>query len=325
MSAADNLNRQQFGSSWKHQMRGPNDEWLRGPGSHVEHSDYGHGVVEEVKGRHATVRFDNGTRRTFGSLMEHEPVGEDKFFKARIGPTEDDVPNPEHLERHLAPEIPSTDQPWGSRYNVNWQAGDRNMVGYTTKGNGAIEASLRRGEQPEPPMDVGRVDSVIASRHLKQPTLLYRGIAITPELDKKLVPGAEFSDKSYTSTTTAPQWADEFADFRVTGKAPWKNKDIESKPLGGKPGRLVLHAPAGQEIGPGEPALAEYVLPRDSRYRVTQRMTHPSGREIIHAEVLPHGEHAPLKHVDYPDPREKWLSNRRIDPVTGAVSYGGRN
>lgn len=308
--------------AWRHELRGPNGEWVHSPGEVTGSEAYGHGRVIDVGPKRVTVRFGDGSVRRFGSLYDYPLTGEDAYFKARIGPTQDDTPDPANISgpRKLAPEIPAVDRPWGP--GAGFEAMDSHMVNYTTKGNGAIEAALRRGEQPPPPMNVTYADNVIASRHLTQPTILYRGIALTPELEAKLKPGAVFTDRSYTSTSTAPQWADEFADFRVTGTAPWANKEMLATPVAGKPARIVIHAPAGQEIGPGEPGLAEYVLPRDSRFRVTGTSTDASGRVTIDMDVLPHGPHQPLKPVAYPDPRDRFLRNQHIDPVTGVVTYG---
>jgi hypothetical protein len=307
-----------------HELRGPDGRWVRGPGDDFTHGAYGHGTVTSVKGRAATVRFDDGSVRRFGSLMEHEPAGEEKYFRAHVGPTEGDVPDPHNTHQFtLAPEIPATDKPWGPGAGGDWQSSDQHMVPYTTRGNAAIEAALRHGEEPAPPMHPGLVDQVIAKRHLTQDTTLYRGIGLSPELKAKMVPGATFRDSAYTSTTTAPQWADEFANFRITGTAPWASKDMGGEPHPEQePARMVLHARKGQEIGPGEPGLAEYVLPRDSGYRVTSVDRGPDGMTQVHADVLPVTQHTALKPVAYPDPRDQLLKNRKIDPVTGAVTYG---
>lgn len=310
--------------AWHHELRGSDGKWLKGPGSPFTHQEYGHGTVSAVDGRTATVRFDDGSTRQFGSAMQYEPVGDDRYFKAQIGPTGEDVKYPGDPAQHLSPEIPATDKGW--QESGPWQASDRNMVPYTTRGNAKIEAALRRGEMPEPPMDAGAVDRVIAKRHLTQPTVLYRGIGLSPELKQRLVPGAEFSDQAYTSTTTAPEWADEFAHFRITGTAPWANKEMLGEPHPGwEPARMVIHAQPGQEIGPGEPGLAEYVLPRDSRYRVESVAPGADGTTEIHMSVQQSGAHTALKPVDYPDPRARFLQHHDVLQPDGSYTrvYGG--
>lgn len=114
---------------------------------------------------------------------------------------------------------------------------------------------------------IAAIDSAEQKISLARDTTMYRGIALTPDLAAQIKPGATFTDKNFTSLTTSPQWADDFARLRVTGhdKAGF---EAEEGTWGGTPLRMAVHMKAGQHIVPGQGNIGEYILPRGSTFHV---------------------------------------------------------
>lgn len=136
----------------------------------------------------------------------------------------------------------------------------------SVRGSAALNGSLRRGEQPDPEREreIGAMDSLITSHVLKQDAVVYRGMAMTPKWRDKLRPGAVFSDLGYISTTTDPDRARKFAE--------WRSSSQEDA----VPAIMEVRLPSGTNAAPGMPKLSEYVLMHGTRFRVDD--VSPDGR-----------------------------------------------
>lgn len=128
----------------------------------------------------------------------------------------------------------------------------------SVRGSAALNGPLRAGRVPDPPRDteMAALDALIYDHVLKQQATVYRGMAMSQKWKDLLKPGAVFSDKGYTSTTTDPRKAANFAEWRSKGR-----NDAE-------PCYMQITVPAGYHTAPGMPKLSEYILPRFTRYRV---------------------------------------------------------
>lgn len=141
--------------------------------------------------------------------------------------------------------------------------------------------SWRRGDE------VHSLDKLERKYTTTAPVSLYRGMALSPELEAKLKPGAIFTDKGFTSTSTDAHMAEQFAQLRTTGHFtdPELNA-MGAKALGGKAVLMHIIVPKGFHIMPGEAdnIIYEYVLPRGGRYRVEKIL--PPGNYPVPEYIL---------------------------------------
>lgn len=147
---------------------------------------------------------------------------------------------------------------------------------YYISGNGeqVINGALRSGRAPSPEVAaaIAKVDKVTGSMRLTEPASMYRGIAMRPGFTLK--PGDTFTDNGFTSLSTSKNWAGAFADLSATGKSKYlSTATAGTMPAhaGGTPAILHFSLPAGQQLGPGDDSVGEYVLPRGSTFKVTGR------------------------------------------------------
>ena len=154
---------------------------------------------------------------------------------------------------------------------------DAMMFGY----GGRNPENYRRGDE------VRALDRLERKYTTTKPASLYRGMALSPELKAKLRPGAIFTDKGFTSTSTDPYMAEQFAQLRTTGHftAPDLNA-MGAKALGGEAVLLHIIVPKGAHLIPGESdaQISEYVLPRGGRNRVEKIL--PPGTYSVPTYVL---------------------------------------
>lgn len=186
----------------------------------------------------------------------------------------------------------------------------------SNEGSQAINGALRAGHLPEngtsghvltfndymtaamlgfdiPVNEYRRADEVRALDKLEHkytttaPVSLYRGMALSPELEAKLKPGAIFTDKGFTSTSTDPHLAEQFAQLRTTGHFTDANINaMGAKALGGTAVLMHIIVPKGSHIMPGEAdsTIHEWVLPRGGRYRVEKIL--PPGNYPVPEYIL---------------------------------------
>jgi len=141
------------------------------------------------------------------------------------------------------------------------------MERYTDPNSGINEA-LRSGKHDEHADNISKIDEAIAGSSLGGKTTLYRGLTADPDTLSKLTPGAEFSDSAFVSTTYNPATAARFAVARAFGKTSAASvADVPA--LGGKPVVMRITVPKGGHAVLGSQAVNEYVLPRDSKFKVT--------------------------------------------------------
>jgi ADP-ribosyltransferase exoenzyme len=144
------------------------------------------------------------------------------------------------------------------------------------KPNAAINGALRGGKVSElPPVwqrDIEELDGTLAQFRTTKPYTAFRGIAMTPELEAKMKPGATFTDPGYVSLSDDPHIASGFAFMRTHGYFPWDNPDNPAQMItpvpNSKPVTLTINAPTGTHMIPGQPTIDEWVLPRGTKFHV---------------------------------------------------------
>lgn len=230
-------------------------------GTQVSHPDHGTGTVistsgTAVKDGSALVKFKDGTSETFGVDFNRgiEP-GEPADGLARAVP---DVPVTGAKTMYDLPDAQSS-------------AVNKYIGGETER---AINDGLRGiGGPPDTKTkrQIATMDKAVQATHLSAPTTLYRGIALRPP-GFTFKAGDTFTDSGFTSVSTSPDMAKEFADLAATGKS--KIMDAETMGdmtghTGGTPAVMHLNLPAGQPMGPGDASVGEFILPRGTQYKVT--------------------------------------------------------
>ena len=274
-------------------------------GTQVTHPEFGTGVIRQkhhnmANGTTADVFFPvTGTRANFEvTSAERDPVdvlgGNETALAKR--PTEPDL-SPE-------PDLPSYESTSGF---FGEQPLDRNLYGdeleavddyVSPEGSEAINTSLRRGGPPRDQYgdvdhdrlaEIRSLDNVISSHTLNKDATVYRGISLSPELERKLQPGKTFTDKAFTSTSSSLTWAARFAEMR-SGQHTQGGEGVhllEAKTVEGKPAIMRITVPAGSHMAPGETDIGEYVLPRKSRFHVDSIESNAMAATMLNVSVLP--------------------------------------
>jgi hypothetical protein len=269
-------------------------------GMTVVHPDYGTGKVTSITGastvprlpmddpfygptfkpgwnRHgsgqaiAHVTFANGKKADFPYVNRANQLYQMEYQRGlQSGP---DITLPPTVQdtggMFYAPHLPKTN---GSLSDLT-PAEQKSIMDYVSPNdNPTISSFLRKGTAGQAYNDIQargtieELDSAESKITLAEPYTMYRGIALTPALAKKIKTGATFTDKDFVSSSTSQDWANTFAQLRATGRA--KDIGAEVKAEGGTPLRMALHLQPGQHIMPGEGDLGEYILPRGSSFHV---------------------------------------------------------
>jgi hypothetical protein len=230
-------------------------------GTQVTHPDHGTGTVistsgTAVKNGSALVKFKDGTSETFGVDFNRgiEP-GESTDGLARA------VPNVPVTGAKTMYDLPDAQASAVNKY----------IGGETER---AINDGLRGiGGPPDAKTkrQIATMDKAVQATHLSAPTTLYRGIALRPP-GFTFKAGDTFTDSGFTSVSTSPDMAKEFADLAATGKS--KIMDAETMGdmtghIGGTPAVMHFNLPAGHPMGPGDASVGEFILPRGRQYKVT--------------------------------------------------------
>lgn len=159
---------------------------------------------------------------------------------------------------------PKSGKPVIQRTSQLTQAETMSMDGYVTPtGNDIYNRGLRDGSTSF--SMVRDLDSAIKKHEVKYDTTVYRGIALSPGID--LTPGGTLTDVAYTSTTSDREMAQKFAELRTTGQAEGLN-DFMVNALGGEPVVMEIKVPAGAHMMPGDDSVDEFVLPRNSKFKI---------------------------------------------------------
>lgn len=243
------------------------------PGHQVSHPDLGTGVI-----RH---RHNIGGKKTADVFFPLKGIRANFEVSGTGATTYDPVDYKADLHKRVeapqlspAPNLPSFESTGGyfgeNPMDRNLDEAELNAVHdyLTPEGSAAINDSLRAGRPipAERRADAHILDRLIAGSTLTAPAVVYRGMSLTPELEKELRPGKIFSDKAYGSTSDSLEWAQMFADMR-SGKD--ENKDmLPGETFKGRPVVMRISAPAGAHMLSGETDIGEYVMPRGTRYRV---------------------------------------------------------
>lgn len=146
---------------------------------------------------------------------------------------------------------------------------------------GKIEGTKKfQGEDTAPMRDHrDNLDSLIAKSELDRGIVVYRGSTTDWIGDIDRLPGTIFEDKGYTSTSLNPAQAKRFNKFAAPGK---ETALFEiSVPRGARA--------AFMDKAKDPDALAweyEMLLPRGTRYRITETVTNDDGVTVIRAEVI---------------------------------------
>ena len=276
-------------------------------GTQVTHPEFGTGVIRQHHrnigtGNTADVFFPvTGTRANFeitsGETDPVDTLGSDKTSLAKR-PTEPDLSPKPDLPAYAATGGWFGEEPFDRRLNDDEDALEAVSDYVSPPGSAAINNSLRSGEPPKD--DYGEVDRlrqqeihdldrVIKGYTLNSPATVYRGLSLSPELERKLKPGATFSDKAFTSTSSSLTWAARFAAMR-SGQDTQTGEGVHlqnADTVDGKPAIMRLTVPAGGHMAPGETDIGEYVLPRNSRFHVDSIESNAMAATMINVSVLP--------------------------------------
>lgn len=143
----------------------------------------------------------------------------------------------------------------------------------------------QRSAMAQPSKQVEMLDENVSQTVLSKPAVVYRGFTAPQSALDQLVPGQEFDDHAYVSTSFTAKWAASFALLRAYGY----DEDISSNVTahGGKPVIMKINVPVGGHMFQGEKDIGEYVLPRNTKFRVTD-VSHDGS--LITVDVLPEGD-----------------------------------
>lgn len=236
-------------------------------GASVSHPSLGFGNVTAMTpdNSRVTVQFKHG-------MGEHEfPVEStskttDYDFKD-TGPAEDTAPV-------------SLNKPFKSYFDL--PAVQRKAVEAYIKPTTIVNHRLRHYDFAVDDSTVKTLDKMVNERTLTDDAVLYRGVALTPEMRQSMVPGASFTDKAYTSLSDRVSFAKDFAELRATGKDRWGNVNTADITPGSVPAMMLVHVPAGTHTAQGQDGLGEYILPRNTT--LTIRNVSADGR-VFHVEA----------------------------------------
>ena len=161
-------------------------------------------------------------------------------------------------------------------------------------GNDRINGNLKKihpGDKIDPHTDdqISMLDFQAAHTKITKPAVLYRGFTAPQEMLDQLAPGQEFEDHAFVSTAFHPKFAAYFALLRAYGYVPGpeENNFPVVRSHGGKPTIMKINVPAGSGMFQGERDISEYVLPRNSKFRVTD-VSHDGS--LITVDALPPGD-----------------------------------
>lgn len=268
-------------------------------GQQISHPEFGTGHITgttmigvDDQGRYeGQPGFNFDTSSGYPAITARFSDGQERMFEARAPSAAGDFYDPGGLDedpvvsvaayesglyhRGSDPQITAPSKPYTQA-----------MADYISpRGNAKINNYLRNGDLPLVPArrvtpmedheltgaeaairrEVATLDRAIASHKLKEDTKLYRGIALTPSLEQKMLPGATFTDPAFVSASMSPDWAEKFAQARVTGHF---GAGSTVTALGGTPVIMRIHVPKGTHVAPGQPNLGEYVMPRGTKFQV---------------------------------------------------------
>lgn len=161
------------------------------------------------------------------------------------------------------------------------QAQTMTLNGYMSPdGNEIFNGGLRAGNPDD--WAVEQLDAAIKTGELQNDSTLYRGMAMPADFNPAV--GDSFTDAAYTSTTTDPSVAAEFAEFRATGTSA--NLGTTNVADGLHPVLMKINAPAGTSAIHGDRSVSEIVISRDSAFKVTDLSTDVAGRTLLTVELL---------------------------------------
>lgn len=148
-------------------------------------------------------------------------------------------------------------------------AGQANaMRGYRMTNHGPINEGLRGGEKPDwVDQDVAHIDAAFSSHAItsSKPVVLHRGVRRRDPV-VRAQPGDEFIDDGFMSTSASAELASRHSSS--TGVT------------------LSITAPPGTPMLAGTGHEQELILPRGSRYRVTDRQDVGEDESVISLEVI---------------------------------------
>lgn len=272
----------------------------------VSHPEFGAGRITRVHvnrdgSQAAIVNFDSGDTHTFGYReptdddIQNNRYGQlvpDKSEGKPTGETAEDTGKPtgetgetaEHALRRLnkvIASLPPSQKPEISpkpldvaKDGPGWPPSrDAYIIDDYTSPDSTINKDLRaslsvhdiRADEDDEVLDI---DAMMSKHKTTSPAVLYRGFTTSPQTLSQLTPGQVFGDHAFVSTASDPEWAKEFALLRAFGESPDKDTLPMVTAHGGKPVIMKIDAPAGSHMIIGESDISEYVLPRDSHFKV---------------------------------------------------------
>jgi hypothetical protein len=142
---------------------------------------------------------------------------------------------------------------------------------YTGESYQDINGGLREGKKLNATQQrtVDNLDAALSKNSLSEDTVLYRGMRMTPELETQLTTGATFTDSAYTSASFDQTMGDSFARgalMRV--KAPAGTNGLSVASISNFPPE------------------SEFLLPRNTQYRITGVSKDSKGQFYIDAEII---------------------------------------
>lgn len=213
------------------------------------------------------------------------PLGLLKDFKERWG----DVPRRAPVLLKIA--APRGKMPNEERLNMELQA----LYYYTAdKVHYDISEELRHGGKKHPvakpdwdvnsapddgPQDIIAVlDAAVHRMKTRAPTRLYRGMSVPKDFEWH--PGDLVTDKCFVSMTDSPEIAQEFADLRA-GAVSWLSGQEARPPIEGDPVVVEVMVPVNTFMAPGSQGVQEWILPRDTVFRVIEADKERALMEVV--------------------------------------------
>lgn len=173
---------------------------------------------------------------------------------------------------------PRGKQPNSDRMDMEFQA-----LMYTTDDRVHYELNegLRHASEPIPvtkpdwdensapeqgPQDLLPIlDSAVRRHKTTKPCLLWRGLAVPDGFEWH--PGDWVTDKAFVSLSASKDVATEFAFMRCGFPTPLSAEAVRP-PVEGTPMVVGVALPKGTFLAPGSPGIDEWILPRDTVFRV---------------------------------------------------------
>lgn len=262
------------------------DDFAASPESMISHPVHGEGFITRHDQDSVTFAFEDGTYGKVLRQVSHLPAGLYNEKDVRESPAES-VEDALQRMSAISAKLPVTrNVTYHGRQPFDLLNGRHNsqlataINSYISAGDNKIINSTLRSHKPGEPFPAGfyfgpslqrrieLLDREAARDVITQPVTLYRGMAASANIMKQLVPGQVFDDHAYVSVTTNPEWAAIFSVARVYGQVP----DLPFPPIdanGGNPVMMKVNVPAGAHMFMGESDIGEYVLPRESKFKVT--------------------------------------------------------